>query len=404
MDNVLIVDGDKELLRQMKHYLPKLGQFDIVATSDGNSAIEEMKRKKVSVLATGLNLSSLEGLELLAYISRHYRNVPCIVMSDFGKPWYFKKSDQKENLYYLAKPIQPASISSAILVALGLKDEGSAAKGFGLRHFLPLIEMENRSCRLEVAARGMEKGYLYFESGILIDAHLGTLTPEKAVEEMVRWESVTIAVSELPRMRKQKRLNLSVIELVGATLRETGMTTSTPALANSVELSGTYATRPTPQEIAVEMIMSQLNRYKTIKGYRGVGIVDEDFRPVAGDGLEAALDLANPPVGLDFLFNMTSSTLKVSTGRPCHEITYGNSEVVVQILRSGNENSDRLYILGITDADGNRSFMRHELEAVWKKTEESRPENSDIEFCPTAFPFRSENKNEQNLLKKGNTA
>ncbi len=367
MDQVLIVDNDKEFLEKLKNYFSKIEQFDVITASDGKTAIEIFQNEKVSVLATGLNLPNLEGLELLAYVTRSYGNVPCLAMSEFGKPWYPEKSARKENLYHLAKPVEPNSILSAILVALALKDEGDSTKGFGLKSFLPLIELDNRSCRLEVSARGRKKGFLYFEDGMLIDAHCGAMRPDEAIREMLLWESVAFSISELPRMRKQKRMQISVIGLLGATVSENWRSKISGETSNSPMPPENGKEIQAAKQIASDSIMSKIEFFKTIAGYKAVGVVDADFKPISGDGLENYLDLANPSVGLDFLFDLSTTTLKSPS--PCNTISYGNAEILVQILRVGNPPSESGYIVGITDANGNWRYMRHELEAVSKKAE-----------------------------------
>ena len=370
MDNVLVVDGDETILEKLEKFLSGMKQFRVVTASDGQAAMDILEREKISVLATGLNLSGLEGLDLVANITRNRRSMPCIVMSDFGKPWFYRKTDQTDNLYYLKKPVEPSALFSAVVVALSLNDEGMSNQGFELRSFLPLIELDNKSCRLEVAAKGGEKGFLYFENGVLIDAHCGNRTPHQAVEEMIDWDGVSISISELPIRHRQKRMSLSVIELAGATLQEGGG----PAVPEFRSKDDEPKDLPEKsekrdwKEEAAELFSMHLERYRTIKGYRAMGIVDSEFLPVLGDGLHLEIDLAHPPVGIDFLFNASSAMLKRREVGEAETIMITTAHLILQILRAPTTGPETFYIVGITDATGNWLFMRHEMEALGKKT------------------------------------
>ena len=57
----------------------------------GMQALAILKREKVSILATGLKMRRMDGLELLAHVNRHHPVVPCFVMTAYGSPALKKK-------------------------------------------------------------------------------------------------------------------------------------------------------------------------------------------------------------------------------------------------------------------------------------------------------------------------
>jgi hypothetical protein len=216
--------------------------------------------------------------------------------------------------------------------------------------------------------KGGGKGFLYFENGVLIDAHCGNRTPHDAVEEMIGWDGVSISISDLPLRHRKKRMSISVIELAGATLQEKGE----PAIFQRRSNDDGPKDRPEKpgnrewKEAAAELFALHLERYRTIKGYRAMGIVDSEFLPVVGDGLHQEIDLAHPPVGIDFFFNASSAMLKRREVGEAETIMISTPRLILQIYRAPTTGPETYYVVGITDATGNWLFMRHEMEALGK--------------------------------------
>ena len=178
MDKVLIVDGDPELLDNTRKGLEKVQQFEVLTAGDGEEALSIMSSHYISVLATDIETPTLDALELLAYMSQKHPNTPCIVMTDRGKPWFKKRISQQSFLYHLEKPFEIKSLVSALFVGLNLRDEGESAKGMTMASLLPLLELQQKTCRMQVKAADRRKGFLYFEDGELIDAHCGKFSEQ----------------------------------------------------------------------------------------------------------------------------------------------------------------------------------------------------------------------------------
>ena len=254
MDTVLLVDRDRAFIDGLRDDLNKLNQFHTVAVYDGEEAAEYLRKKNPAVLVTEIDLPGLDGLELLALVTREFPSMPCIVASGYGRPWFFRDTGKKLNLYYLEKPLTAVSMVQAIMISLSLKDEGSSVTGFFLRYFLPLIELDGKTCRLKVQCKAKGAGFLYFEKGVLIDAHYNTLTPDEVVREIIDWGRVTLTISELPRRRVHKRLRISTIDIVGASwkkedLARTDSDEDGKALVDADEpVFEVFSTEPSPEE------------------------------------------------------------------------------------------------------------------------------------------------------------
>ena len=97
MDKVLIVDDDELFLDIVKQGLQNYkSQFQVLTASDGDEAIEVLKREYISVLVTDLVMPKLDGLELLAHMTRSHPATPCIVMTGYGSPAIKKRAERGE--------------------------------------------------------------------------------------------------------------------------------------------------------------------------------------------------------------------------------------------------------------------------------------------------------------------
>ncbi|MBS3810072.1 MAG: response regulator [Desulfobacterales bacterium] len=217
MDKVLIVDGNPEFLEDTRKGLEKVRQFEALTAGDGDEAISVMSESPVSVLATDIETPSLDALELLAYMSQNHPNTPCIVMTDRGKPWFKKRISQQSFLYHLEKPFEIKSLVSALFVGLNLRDEGDSVKGMTMSSLLPLLELQQKTCRMQIRAEGRRKGFLYFEEGEIIDAHCGDLSGQEAAQEIASWNRISFSLSELPRRRSRRRVRTKLMDFADAT-------------------------------------------------------------------------------------------------------------------------------------------------------------------------------------------
>ena len=216
MDKVLIVDGDKQFLGNLKNGLDKLQQFYVQTAADGTEAMAVLAAQPISVLVTDIETPGQDSLELLAHMTRKHPRTPCIVMTDQGKPWFKRRLAQQSFLYHLEKPFEINKLAAAIFVGLNLRDEGENLAGMTMQSLLPLIEIQQKTCRMKVKAEKGQHGFLYFKDGELFDAHYQKLNGEAAAVEIASWSRIAIKISELPRHRTRMRVKSKLMDIAGA--------------------------------------------------------------------------------------------------------------------------------------------------------------------------------------------
>ena len=125
MDKVLIVDDDQKFLHRLNEELQKyMGQFEVVTVSNGEEALEALKRERISVLITDLDMPKMGGRELLAHMKKNRPQVPCAVMTDPKSPEIKNEADLEYIFRYIAKPFEANELVAIILEGLERLDEG----------------------------------------------------------------------------------------------------------------------------------------------------------------------------------------------------------------------------------------------------------------------------------------
>jgi len=216
MDKVLILSGETDFANTLKSGLDKMHQFEVHIASRGEDAIALFDKIKFSVFVTDISPPDMDAIDILSYMTHHRPNTPCIVMTDHGKPWFKEKMTQQSFLYHLERPFILKSIVSAIMVGLHIRDEGRHFQGMTMASILPLVEILQKTCRMEVTSSEQKKAFLYCNKGMLIDAHFKDLNGEAAAREIAKWERIAIKVTELPRRRTRMRVKTDLMDIAGA--------------------------------------------------------------------------------------------------------------------------------------------------------------------------------------------
>jgi len=215
MEKVLIVDDDTRILKLFKKALQKYeDKFEVLTAPNGEEAIKVLKRDLISVLLTDLVMPKVDGLELLAYMNENHPQVPCIVMTGHRSPEIKRKAEQEDILDYLEKPVDLKKLDRAILDGLDRVEKGAFQAGVAVTSLLQLIDMEQKTCTLEVRADKEKKGFFYLYDGLLYDAHYGDMKGEDAAFQMIGWDHVGFRFKNFPGKNIKQRINRNLMSLL----------------------------------------------------------------------------------------------------------------------------------------------------------------------------------------------
>jgi CheY-like chemotaxis protein len=197
-DKILIVDDDVRLLTSLKNGLMKFCQFDILTAVHGMQALAILKSARAAILVTDLEMPKMDGVELLASVTRDYPNMLCIVTTSL-RDHTLRKKFQGDSLFsYINKPFDHIRLHGEIIKMLDCRDEINFRPGIFLTAMLPLINLMQKSCLIEARAGVKKKGVVYFDNGVISDVRTDSLNGSSALEEMLKWGPAQYRIKPLP--------------------------------------------------------------------------------------------------------------------------------------------------------------------------------------------------------------
>jgi len=208
MNTVLIVDDEEHFLSHIEIGLAEYKDyFTVLTAKDGKQAAEILQSSFVDLVVTDLKMPEMDGFELLAFIASNYTTIPVIVMTAFGTPEVERQLRATGILTMIEKPINLDELAESIIEGLETAAEEGVLTGVSLDSFIQLIEMEQKTCVLEVQRKGSdkEKCLLLFGDGELYDAAWGDLKGEEAAHEIIGLKEVQIRFKKLSPGKKLKR-------------------------------------------------------------------------------------------------------------------------------------------------------------------------------------------------------
>jgi hypothetical protein len=139
-------------------------------------------------------------------MAKNFPKIPCIVMTGHGTPGLKKRLEQ-ESSHYIEKPFKIEHLGEAILSVLNRQEIlGGTLNGVSIPGFLRLIEMEYITCLCEINSQDGEKGYLFFDGGILYNAFYNDLRGEEAAKKLLELDGATIKFRKPPKKKIPRRI------------------------------------------------------------------------------------------------------------------------------------------------------------------------------------------------------
>ena len=402
-DKVLIVDDDTKFLNLLKNTLSIFNSdYDLIAVEDGEKAIGILEKEPVSLLVTDLEMPKVDGLSLLAYINEKHPAIPCIVMTAHPKPEIISKLP-KDLLSFLQKPFGLKTLAKSIEDALDRKDTGDGLKGslrgISLANFLQLIEMERKTCLIEVRSPDRGSGFIYFENGVPYDAKFQELRGEEAAYNLIGMEDVKVRFLRPPDRRIERRIKTNLSALIMDAMRfkdesaaneggdnddledlrdiEDKLNLLGPGIEipNEVQSDGTGEVVTTEREsipeelkeslkMAMEKHMAEL---RSIKGYKASAVMDFTGDILASDSVDEKIDLAIVGATFNDIFRSSHEASNKVGLDYCHDLTIETPKGVIVMVCSGVDAKVHFHLIGVVGADGNRALMKLQLDKMVPK-------------------------------------
>lgn len=83
-----------------------------------------------------------------------------------------------------------------------------------LTNILQFLQMEQRTCVIEVISDQNSKGWFYFSDGVIFDARFGELDGDQAAIEMISWDNVKIVFLPVNEHEIARRIDTDLASLI----------------------------------------------------------------------------------------------------------------------------------------------------------------------------------------------
>ncbi len=219
MNKVLIVDDDLGFQRILGISLQKYkNDFEVILANNGGEAINILEHHNIDLLVTDIQMPRVDGLALLTYVNEERPGLPYIVMTAHSTA-ETEANYEAIGTRFLKKPFTIDKLVDVILEALKPARPDGALRGISVANFLQMIELEQKTCLLEVTSIQGEKGVFYLENGEMYDAVFRNLKGEDAAFELIALEEACICFGDLPEQPIARRINTNLMGLIMEALK-----------------------------------------------------------------------------------------------------------------------------------------------------------------------------------------
>jgi CheY-like chemotaxis protein len=111
--SILFVDDVSDIIDVISDTLEKL-DVEFYVAYDGYEALKILEKEKINLLVTDINMSDIDGLELLKTIREQNNNVDCIIISAYTEENYQKIARDLNVKEYIIKPFEFNEFLNAI--------------------------------------------------------------------------------------------------------------------------------------------------------------------------------------------------------------------------------------------------------------------------------------------------
>ena len=402
MKNVLIVDDEERYLLSIQSgFTVYKDQLNIITATNGKKAIEILHSDSIDLVITDLKMPEMDGFELLAYMAYHFSSIPSIVMTAFGTENVESKIKKMGTLRLLEKPIDFDQLANAIFKCLKLVTHEGQLTGISLASFLQIIEMEAKTCLLEIQGAEPESGLFYFNKGVPYSAIYKNMKGEPAALEMLKMGAVKISIRKTPARKFAKQISTTLMSLLmgvakdkdDAFYEETGegdndeieneATDAKPATQqvarrDSADLPETQqapsekkSPNKTQKEELEKYIIEQLEKFKDVDGFMAVGVFSSQGE-LANQVNTSECNMEKVGAYVNEIFLKTQRTTeKIGMGKSqMIHIDAPRAQIVVRCLNEasdaakGASGSAHIHMILILNADSNITIGKMKLKAV----------------------------------------
>ena len=196
-NKILLVDDDPETLSVFSAALNATAQFDVLAAENAQVALDILDLMKIDVVVADREMPEMDGVALLSSIRQNHADILLFLMTWQSTPALERQIAGLDIGGYFEKPLDMPRILKSLQKTIHSAPRGQV-DGISTPAFLQMIEMEEKTCTLQVRSDG-RRGLLFFQKGRLIASETGDLQGEEAACEIINWKNAVIEIEHADR-------------------------------------------------------------------------------------------------------------------------------------------------------------------------------------------------------------
>lgn len=198
---ILVADEDTKNLQILKENLEAAG-FLVIAAPNGNKAWEEIQRNLPKLILSEVNLSGLNGYQLLErlHADPNTASLPLIFLTNQREIQQRVRAFELGAKDYLIKPLHVKEVIAHIRMVLRRLERRKAEQFETYLKFSGRLDQLNLADLIEsfgverktgvlTLSNGRKTGHVYFRDGAVVNASLGDFKQEGAVYQMFPWRT-----------------------------------------------------------------------------------------------------------------------------------------------------------------------------------------------------------------------
>jgi len=192
---ILLLDDDQDFLdlyrEMLSQHLPSMPE--VRAANTGARALSLLESEPFTLLVVDLNLSKMDGLQVLTIARRKYPQLRLVVLTGIRDEQFRTRAYALGVDQYWIKPEtdQEMGLFMESIEALISREAQAGFRGVQSKSLVDIIQLEclsQSSCMLKIT-NGVTEGKIYIQNGEVIDAELPGMTAEPAFQRILSWKT-----------------------------------------------------------------------------------------------------------------------------------------------------------------------------------------------------------------------
>lgn len=214
---VLLVEDSPATQRIQTAAVEAAGRFRALGVTNGQEALDLLRREVVDVVVTDLQMPVMDGFQLIAEISTRYPGLPIFVLSANPDPVRVDPALSSGCLHLHSKPPDYELLARQIYAVRNLPL--NLTRGVPLPSLLQLLQWERRTATV-TAHSGDLLGRLYIQDGYLVQAEIPDQDGLEAALRICEWPEPSVEFVDACRIAPAFRLSAEELQMALALRRD----------------------------------------------------------------------------------------------------------------------------------------------------------------------------------------